>query len=257
MKAKKHFGQHFLTNLSKAELLIDTILEHSSSTNYLEVGPGKGVLTDLLIKKGVRFKAYDVDKDMVSLLQQKYPEHQESIILSDILKVDFNSVYDGEAFTLLGNYPYNISTEIIFKMIYNRSLVTDMIGMFQREVANRIIAPHGSKTYGVTSVLTQAFYHGEKVFDLSPEEFDPPPKVFSSVIRFKRLEKDFDVDVKWLFRVVKMAFNQRRKMMRNSLKSLVQDEKLLQQKVFTLRPEQLSIKNFVDLTNLIHSNYES
>ncbi len=257
MKAKKHFGQHFLTNLSKAQLLVDTIIEFSDSELYLEIGPGKGVLTELLIKKGVAFKAFDVDKDMIQFLQETYPNHKDCFILSDILQVDFNNIFNTKGFTLLGNYPYNISTEIIFKMIHHRSLVSDMIGMFQKEVADRIIAPHGSKTYGVTSVLTQAYYSGTTVFDLAPDEFDPPPKVYSSVIRLKRLQKDFDVDSKWLFRVVKMAFNQRRKMLRNSLKSLVSDKSLLQQKVFTLRPEQLSVKNFVDLTNLIHTNYES
>lgn len=257
MKAKKHFGQHFLINLNKAEVLVDTMLQYSECNNYLEIGPGKGVLTELLIKKEVNFKAFDVDKDMIFLLKEKYPDHEDSFVLSDILKVDFDQVYNGSRFTLLGNYPYNISTEIVFKMIHNRSLVTDMIGMFQKEVADRIIASHGSKIYGVTSVLTQAFYTGFKVFDLEPHEFDPPPKVHSSVVRFKRREQDFDVDTKWLFRVVKMAFNQRRKMLRNSLKSLVPDKDLLQQKVFTLRPEQLSVQNFVDLTNLIHSNYES
>jgi len=251
VKAKKALGQHFLIDETITENISNSLTLMEEYPRILEIGPGKGVLTKYLLKKEVEFKAVELDKDMVEHLLGHLSDIQDKIINIDFLKIDFDKVYEGQEFLLIGNYPYNISTEIIFKMLAHVYLIPEMVGMFQKEVADRIVAPHGSKTYGVTSVLTQAFYTGETLFDVPPSSFNPPPKVNSSVIRLLRKEGELGCDPKKLRQIVKMTFNQRRKMLRNTLKPLVEDHSIFEDKFFTLRPEQLSVENFIELTNRI------
>lgn len=194
---------------------------------------------------------------MVSYLTEHYPQLTDQVIFLDFLKLDLSKVFDGEPFYLTGNYPYNISSQIIFKMLKHKELIPEMVGMFQKEVADRIIAPHGSKTYGVVSVLTQAFYTGEMFMKVSPGSFSPPPKVNSAVIRLTRKENfELPCSEKLLRAVVKTAFGQRRKMMRNTLKSIINDKDLLNSSFFTQRPEQLSVTDFITLTCIIEKRKE-
>jgi 16S rRNA (adenine1518-N6/adenine1519-N6)-dimethyltransferase len=257
LKAKKALGQHFLIDENLSSSIADALTQIEQYPRILEIGPGKGVLTKYLLNKSAEFQAVELDRDMVSYLTKHYPGIEDKLINIDFLKVDFDKVYDGQEFLLIGNYPYNISTEIIFKMLGKVKLIPEMVGMFQKEVADRIVAPHGSKTYGVTSVLTQAFYTGETLFAVPPQSFNPPPKVNSSVIRLVRKEGEMGCDPKKLRQIVKMTFNQRRKMLRNTLKSIVEDHSLFEDKFFTLRPEQLSVQDFIELTNLIENKNES
>lgn len=249
MRAKKSFGQHFLINEPLSEQIANALRMESDIKNVLEIGPGKGVLTKYLLQQDINLRVCEADKDMVSYLEEHYPKLHDNIIFLDFLKLDMSKVFDGESFYMIGNYPYNISSQILFKMIKHRNLIPEMVGMFQKEVSDRVIAPPGSKTYGVVSVLIQAYYRGENVVRVSPGSFSPPPKVNSSVIRLTRKE-DFELGCDYsLFRtVVKTAFGQRRKMMRNTLKGLVQSETLLKEEYFRKRPEELGVEEFVDLT---------
>ena len=258
MRAKKSFGQHFLINEPLSEKIATSLLMESQGIkNVLEIGPGKGVLTKYLLQQDINLRVVEADKDMVSYLESNYPKLKDNIIFLDFLKLNMKKVFDGEPFYLIGNYPYNISSQILFKMVKHRELIPEMVGMFQKEVSDRVIAPPGSKTYGVVSVLIQAYYTGETVVKVSPGSFNPPPKVNSSVIRLKRKENfELGCDYGFFRTVVKTAFGQRRKMLRNTLKGLVKDPALLKEHYFTKRPEELGVEEFVELTLKVAATQE-
>jgi 16S rRNA (adenine1518-N6/adenine1519-N6)-dimethyltransferase len=242
---KKSLGQHFL----KDELICRQLVEVWRSTNgshLLEVGPGGGALTRFLLDlKDVDFKAVELDEEKVNYLHKKYPALQGKLIQGSIL--DIACPFD-VPFTLMGNFPYNISSQIVFRVLEWRDKVPVMIGMFQKEVAERIVAPPGSRVYGILSVLVQAYYEAEYLFDVPPTSFDPPPKVMSGVLRLKRKADEIPVrSERALWVLVKTAFNQRRKMLRNAVKSLFTEE-TLKQPIFDQRAEQLSVEQFAALT---------
>ena len=255
MRAKKSYGQHFLLHEEIAERIVSSLIHRDQYDHVLEVGPGKGILTQFLLKQDFHFKAVEADWDMADYLRETYGEKiNDSLIQHDFMKLNLTEVFDQNPFALIGNYPYNISSQILFKTIAHRDLIPEMVGMFQKEVAQRVAAKEGSKTYGVVSVLTQAFYDVELLFNVKKGSFSPPPKVESAVIRLVRKKdyQDLACDYKKLRQVVKLSFGMRRKMLRNSLKSILPEEgELLENAVFTKRPEQLSLKEFIDLTNLI------
>lgn len=252
MKAKKSYGQHFLTNEAYAKEIANSLVSSGENINVLEIGPGKGFLTKYLIGKFSHFKVVEADADMVNYLKKTFPSLSSDIIFLDFLKLSMEKVFDGLPFCVIGNFPYNISSQILIKMINHHELVPEMVGMFQKEVADRVIAQPGSKTYGVISVLVQAFYTGELLFNVGPQNFNPPPKVNSAVIRLTR-KKDTTLGCsERLFRqIVKATFNQRRKMLRNTLKPLVSDESILNAPYFDQRPEQLSVEDFVYIVKSI------
>lgn len=259
MRAKKSFGQHFLVNDSAAQKIVDTAIMLANNLPILEVGPGKGVLTDILIRQKAIFRAIDADRDMIHFLQNKYPEHNADFILHNVLKYPMDTLFEGNPFVVMGNFPYNISSQIVFKIIDNMAMIPFMVGMFQKEVADRIIAPPGDKTYGAISVLVQSLYSGEKILKLSPGSFDPPPKVHSAVITLSRKDDQIDYDWRKFKSIVKITFGQRRKMLRNTLKGIVQDSDFLKNEFFNQRPEQLSVEDFIHLTKEIEkqTNNES
>ena len=249
VKAKKFLGQHFLNDEAIAKDIAHSLLEGKTFSNILEIGPGMGVLTKYLIKDypHCKVKAVELDRESVAFLAVNFPDLE--VLSHDFLKIDINLAFK-EKFALIGNYPYNISSQIVFKCIENRDQIPMMAGMFQKEVAQRICSGPGSKVYGVTSVLTQAFYKAEYLFTVDETVFTPPPKVKSGVLRLTRLPTDPDCEVKLLFSVVKQAFNHRRKTLRNSLRSLYSDE-VLKMEIFNDRPERLSVQQFVDLANML------
>lgn len=254
MKAKKSFGQHFLKEESIASKIADSLTQLDAYHRILEVGPGMGVLTKYLLEKAThQLKVVEADADMVSYLQEHYPALQKDIIALDFLKLDMSRVFEGEAFALIGNYPYNISSQILFKALDNKTLIPEIVGMFQKEVAERVCAEPGSKIYGVLSVLIQAYYHTEYLFTVKPGSFNPPPKVYSAVIRLERKENFLSLGCdERLFRtLVKSAFNMRRKMLRNSMKPFLPKEVMAENEFFRQRPEQLSLQDFIFLTNLV------
>lgn len=255
MKAKKSFGQHFLTNLDIARQIAFSLPQDGAIRNVLEIGPGRGVLTQYLSQQDIDLKVVEADRDMVSFLIKNNIVPEENIIFLDFLKLNLHRVFDDEPFYLIGNYPYNISSQILIKMVNSKELVPCMVGMFQKEVADRVVASPGSKTYGSISVLVQAFYKGETLIDVPPQSFSPPPKVESSVIRLVRKENlELGCDERLFRNVVKTAFGQRRKMLRNTLKGLVHHEDLLTDVFFQQRPEQLSVEDFVDITRKIEEH---
>lgn len=256
-KAKKSFGQHFLNNEHIALHIVDSLIDVLEVNNVLEVGPGKGVLTQHLLTKSKKLKVVEADVDMVTYLSATYPHLKEDIIFQDFLKSPLDQLFDGQEFGLIGNYPYNISSQILFKMVKYRKYVPHMVGMFQKEVADRVVSKHGSKVYGVVSVLIQAYYDCEYLFTVNPESFDPPPKVMSAVIKLTRKkENNLTCDESLFKSIVKISFGQRRKMLRNSMKQFIKDPALLEDPIFTTRPEQLSVEDFVSLTNKIASQPE-
>jgi len=252
VKAKKHLGQHFLTDLTIAEKIVESLSLTESYNKVVEVGPGMGVLTQYLIEhKNYETFPVDVDRESIGYLAEKYPQLKGKIIYGDFLQMDLNEIVEGEPFAVIGNFPYNISSQILFKVLDYKNQIPEVVGMFQKEVAERVAAGPGSKTYGITSVLLQAFYDIEYLFTVNEDVFDPPPKVKSAVIRLIRNEKHtLACDEKKFKVIVKMAFNQRRKMMRKSLKSLL-NESNKNLEILTQRPEQLSVAEFVELTNLL------
>lgn len=252
VKAKKHLGQHFLIDLEIAKNIVDALTLTKEYNTVLEVGPGMGVLTQFLIEnKNYQTFPVDIDKESIGYLTDKYPTLKGNIIYGDFLKMNINDVAKNEPFAVIGNFPYNISSQILFKALDYKNQIPEVVGMFQKEVAERVAAPPGSKTYGITSVLLQAFYDIEYLFTVDEDVFDPPPKVKSAVIRLIRNDKQgLDCDEKRFKQVVKMAFNQRRKMLRKSLKSLLSDSNK-DHEILTQRPEQLSVADFVMLTNLL------
>ncbi|MDH3323229.1 MAG: 16S rRNA (adenine(1518)-N(6)/adenine(1519)-N(6))-dimethyltransferase RsmA [Flavobacteriaceae bacterium] len=251
VRAKKHLGQHFLNDEFIAQKIADTLIEKGYK-NVLEIGPGMGVLTKYLLKKDFTTYVIEIDRESIEYLNAHYLNLSGRIINDDFLKIDVKKLFGGEQFAIIGNFPYNISTQIVFKTIENRDLIPEFSGMFQKEVAMRIAEKPGTKTYGILSVLTQAFYDVEYLFTVPPTVFTPPPKVDSGVIRLIR-KKDYTlpVDVKFFFKVVKTAFNQRRKTLRNSLKSFELSDKLREDAIFAQRPEQLSVDQFIELTKSI------
>ncbi len=254
MRAKKHLGQHFLVDPSVAQRIADSLTITAISPPVLEIGPGKGMLTKYLIKTGCALNMIETDMDMVQILKDRFPTYREQIIHDDFLRCDLEHLLPAP-FYLIGNFPYFISTQIVFKMLDNHQLIPRMVGMFQREVAERITSHHGCKSYGILSVLVQAFYTAEYLFTVKPSAFSPPPKVHSGVIRLHRKETvKFSESFEKKFRqVVKMAFNQRRKMLRNSLKSILPDDFDRSYTWLTLRPEQMSVEDFLDLTHILIS----
>ena len=249
MHAKKSYGQHFLKHDSIAARIAGSLQLAEQTGKVLEVGPGMGMLTKHLLQNpAYTTYAVEADRDMVAYLQQHYPSLGERLIAKDFLEFDPVSVFGTEAFCLIGNFPYNISTQILFGMLEHRALIPEMVGMFQKEVADRIVSPPGSKVYGITSVLLQAFYKTEYLFTVEPGSFNPPPKVRSAVIRLTRKENfQLGCEEKLFRTLVKTAFNQRRKMLRNTLKPFFPEERLMQDPFFEKRPEVLGWEEYVRL----------
>ncbi|WP_432412455.1 16S rRNA (adenine(1518)-N(6)/adenine(1519)-N(6))-dimethyltransferase RsmA [Rasiella sp. SM2506] len=251
IRPKKYLGQHFLEDETIAEQIANT-LSFQGYKNVLEIGPGMGVLTKYLIEKPIEVVAMDLDSESITYLIDTYPNENLQILEADFLKSDCTEIFGDEQYAIIGNFPYNISTQIVFKAIENRDQVPEFSGMFQKEVAQRICAKEGNKTYGILSVLTQAFFDAEYLFTVKPEVFNPPPKVDSGVLRLTRKENyDLACDEKLLFKVVKTGFQQRRKTLRNSLKSFNLSDKLKEDSIFGQRPEQLSVAQFISLTQKI------
>ena len=259
VRPKKFLGQHFLTDLSIASRIADTV-DACPELPILEVGPGMGVMTQFLVQKSRQVKVVEIDYESVEYLRRTYPELEDSIIEDDFLKMHLERTFEGSPFVLTGNYPYNISSQIFFKMLDYKALIPCCTGMIQKEVAERKAAKPGSKTYGILSVLIQAWYDVEYLFTVEPGVFNPPPKVRSAVIRLTRNETTkLGCDEKLFKRLVKTTFNQRRKTLRNNIKPLLSQletesvakpdfTELLADPIMTQRPEQLSVQNFIDLT---------
>ena len=269
VKPKKNLGQHFLIDLNIARSIADTV-DACPDLPVLEVGPGMGVMTQYLVEKPRPIKVVEIDRESVAYLQDHFGgkvleqrgeekdfDSESWIISADFLQMDLTKVFDGQPFVLTGNYPYDISSQIFFKMLDNKDLIPCCTGMIQREVAQRIASAPGTKAYGILSVLIQAWYHVEYLFTVDENVFNPPPKVKSAVIRMTRNEvTDLGCDEQLFKRVVKTVFNQRRKMLRVSLRQLFTQEHpapedFFQQELMTKRPEQLTIAQFVELTNLV------
>ncbi len=251
VRAKKSLGQHFLTDLSIAERIAHT-LDDFRHLPVLEVGPGMGVLTQFLLDMGLDLTVVELDSESVDYLEAAFPQLHGRIIGEDFLKMDLKSLYGDQPFCVIGNYPYNISTQIFFKVLEYRDQVTCCSGMLQREVAQRIAEPPGTKAYGILSVLLQAWYDIEYLFTVDEHVFNPPPKVKSGVIRLTRNNvTDLGVDERKFKRIVKTAFGQRRKMLRSSLKPIYgANPAVMERDVFRQRPEQLGVEDFIALTRL-------
>lgn len=255
VRPKKNLGQHFLIDLSIAKRIADTV-DACPDLPVLEVGPGMGVLTQYLIEKPRPVKVVEIDSESVEYLHANYPQLSDNILGEDFLRMDLNKVFDGKQFVLTGNYPYDISSQIFFKMLDNKDLIPCCTGMIQREVAQRMASEPGTKAYGILSVLIQAWYNVEYLFTVDENVFNPPPKVKSAVIRMTRNETtDLGCDEKLFKQVVKTTFNQRRKMLRVSLRQIFAGkpttDDFFARDIMTKRPEQLTIAQFVDLTNQI------
>ena len=263
VKPKKNLGQHFLTDLSIAKRIADTV-DACPEIPVLEIGPGMGVLTQYLVEKPRVVKAVEIDAESVAYLYERFPKLHENILGEDFLQMDLTQIFDGKQFVLTGNYPYDISSQIFFKMLDYKDLIPCCTGMIQREVALRMAAAPGSKAYGILSVLIQAWYDVEYLFTVDENVFNPPPKVKSAVIRMTRNDvTDIGCDEQLFKRVVKTVFNQRRKMLRVSLHQIFNNGKptdgFYEQDIMTKRPEQLSIPQFVELTNMVEeqlANYQ-
>lgn len=248
---KKKLGQHFLNDLNIAQKIAD-LLQNQNCDNVLEIGPGMGVLTDFLIPHSKNLKMVEIDLESVAYLNQKYPEMQAQILNEDFLKMDISTLFANESFAIIGNFPYNISSQIVFKTLEHRHSIPFFCGMFQKEVAQRICEKPGTKAYGILSVLSQTYYHTQYQFNVSPGVFSPPPKVDSGVLSLERKEDLIvDFDEKLLFRIVKTGFQQRRKTLRNSLKTLNIPKFILEDSIFDLRPEKLSSEEFIELTKKV------
>jgi 16S rRNA (adenine1518-N6/adenine1519-N6)-dimethyltransferase len=252
VKAKKHFGQHFLNDASVAQRITAALQPRGRYRQVLEVGPGMGVLSQFLFQRAeFETKLIEIDTDSVRFLREKFPDHVRNIAEGDFLKMDLRRTF-AEPFAIIGNFPYNISTQILFSVLGNRDLVPEVVGMFQKEVGERIASPPGNRDYGIPSVFMQAWFDVELLMTLDENDFSPPPKVKSCVLRFERKENFvLGCDEKKFFNVVKTAFNQRRKMLGNGLLPLLEKEKIKLLPYITQRAEQLSWQQFVDLTNRI------
>jgi len=254
VKAKKHLGQHFLKDENIAKKIADS-LSFKDYDHVLEIGPGMGVLTKYLLEKDTTTYVIEIDAESVTYLKTNYLTLADRVIEKDFLKYNLKEVFNNEPFAIIGNYPYNISSQIVFKTLEMRDQIPEFSGMFQKEVALRICEKEGSKTYGILSVLTQAFYDAEYLFTVPPSVFNPPPKVDSGVLRLTR-KANFTLpcDEKLFFRVVKQGFQQRRKTLRNSLKTFNLSDNLKANSIFGMRPEQLSVSKFIELTQLIQED---
>lgn len=250
VKAKKHLGQHFLTDLSIAADIAAT-LSHAPTANVLEVGPGMGVLTQFLMKNGHEVRVAEIDSESVEYLRMNFPGLHGRIIEGDFLRMDLRDIFAGQEFSLIGNYPYNISSQIMFKALEYTDIIPVISGMFQKEVAERLTAEHGSKTYGILSVLLKVYYDTEYLFTVPENVFSPPPKVKSGVIRLvRKKEPATGFDVCMLKKIVKAGFNQRRKTLRNALKTLGIPESVASSRFMDLRAEQLPYSDFIELARL-------
>lgn len=258
VRAKKFLGQHFLKDESIARQISESIPPENLN-NILEIGPGTGMLTKYLIKNDWNLKVIELDRDSIAYLKDDFKKEHLSIssekfevIEGDFLQYDIGKLFPGEEFAIIGNFPYNISSQILFKTLENRERIPIFSGMFQKEVAKRICEGPGNKTYGILSVLTQAFYETEYLFTVPPSVFSPPPKVDSGVLRLKRKENyNLECNEKLFFSIVKKGFQQRRKTLRNSLKSFDLSDDLRADPIFDKRPERLSVEDFVQLTDMI------
>ena len=252
VKPKKFLGQHFLKDLQIAQDIANTV-DACPDIPILEVGPGMGVLTQYLIAKERPVKVVELDFESVAYLKENFSRLGDNIIEQDFLRMDLNKVFDGNPFVLTGNYPYNISSQIFFKMLENKDLIPCCTGMIQKEVAERITASPGNKSYGILSVLIQAWYKVEYLFTVPEHVFNPPPKVKSAVIRMTRNgTRQLGCDEKLFRQIVKTTFNQRRKTLRNSISPILgKGHPLSADLIFNERPEQLSVEEFVELTNRI------
>lgn len=254
VEPKKFLGQHFLKDLSIAKDIADTV-DECPGLPILEVGPGMGVLTQFLMEKGREVKVVELDFESVAYLRENFPALEGNIIEDDFLKLKLEKLFDGRPFVLTGNYPYNISSQIFFKMLDYKDLIPCCTGMIQKEVAERIAAGPGSKTYGILSILIQAWYKVEYLFTVHEHVFNPPPKVKSAVIRMTRNEtKELGCNERLFKLIVKTTFNQRRKTLRNSISSILEKgNPLSNDPVFNKRPEQLSVQEFIELTNRVET----
>ena len=252
VKPKKHLGQHFLHDVKICEQIADALRQTDTCKNVLEIGPGTGALTRFLLKKDIHLKVIEVDTESIEYLEIHYPSLKEYIINRDFLEIPLEQIFN-DKFIIIGNFPYNISSQILFRVYDHRHLVPEVVGMFQKEVAERVACKPGSKTYGILSVLLQAFYDIEYLFTVHEGSFNPPPKVKSGVIRLTRNKTEkLGCNERLFFTVVKVSFNQRRKTIRNSIKSLIKqgsDHPLL-----IKRPEQLGVEEFIELTNFVEAN---
>jgi 16S rRNA (adenine1518-N6/adenine1519-N6)-dimethyltransferase len=249
VKPKKYLGQHFLLDNTVSQKIAEAI-KIENRVNLLEIGPGTGALTQFLMGENINLVAYELDNESIIYLNKNFPNlivHNQ-----DVLKIEWKRIFNYN-FSVTGNFPYNISSQIMFKIYENRDIIDQMVGMFQKEVAERICSSTGTKKYGILSVLIQAFYNVDYLFTVNEDAFNPPPKVKSGVIRIVRNDIiKLDCDEKLFLRVVKAIFNQRRKMARNSLKSMLGDLKI-DHVLLTKRPEQLSVENFIEITKLLES----
>ena len=258
VRAKKHLGQHFLTDKSIAEKITDSLQLNGNYHKVIEIGPGMGVLTQFLVQReDIDLYLIEIDRESINYLNINFPVLQNKIIYGDFLKLDFNaalSLKAEEQFAVIGNFPYNISSQILFKIIEHKHIIPEMVGMFQKEVAERIAAPHGNKTYGILSVICQAYFDIEYLFTVNENVFNPPPKVKSAVIRITRKEKSPACNEAILVKLVKTGFNQRRKTLRNALKPMHLKAGLIDENILNKRAEQLSVDDFIQLALLIEKS---
>jgi len=248
VRAKKRLGQHFLTDNNIAQDIVNSLSEEQHAV--LEIGAGMGVLTQFLLQKpDIELFIVEIDTESVKYLQKRYPILSEKIIEQDFLKLELPTIFKNNTFSIIGNFPYNISSQILFKVLENKEFISEVVGMFQKEVAIRLASPPGNKDYGILSVLLQAFYNIEYLFSVESHVFSPPPNVKSAVIRLTRNKiTDLGCDFQLFKKVVKTAFNQRRKTIRNSLKTIAFTENFTQNSIFNKRPEQLSVEDYIFLT---------
>jgi len=252
VRAKKHLGQHFLNDKNAAQRIVDALTPSLGFKQVLEVGPGMGVLSDFLLQNE-QYETFliDVDDESIEFLADKYPQLGDRLIHGDFLELDFSKYFD-EKMAVIGNFPYNISSQILFKILEERNRVVEMVGMFQKEVAERCVAKPGNKEYGILSVFLQAYYDVSYLFTVKAGAFNPPPKVLSGVMRMVRNNREtLDCDEKLFWRVVKAGFNQRRKTLRNALSAVVPKDKMSDNPLYELRAERLSVADFELLTNEI------
>jgi 16S rRNA (adenine1518-N6/adenine1519-N6)-dimethyltransferase len=258
LRAKKSYGQNFLINQGIVEKIVHSFVTHNTCDNVLEVGPGKGALTQLLAQEDiVNLKAVEADREMVDYLLAHDILNDSQIIQDDFLKLPLDRVFGQQEFSVIGNFPYNISSQILFRIKKYMDLVPLMVGMFQKEVAERIVSKEGSKAYGILSVLIQAHYEAKLLFNVSPGSFRPIPKVTSSIVMLKR-KQDYVLpcDEKVFTKIVKLSFNQRRKMLRNSLKPVVTDTTIFSHEYMTRRPEQMKLEDYYTLATIIEKQEE-
>ena len=249
IKPKKYLGQHFLKDSKVSKKIADSLSSKKLKT-ILEIGPGMGILSQHLKINKTQTFFIEIDKESIIYLNEKFPDIKKSIINQDFLKLDLTKFEP--PLGIIGNFPYNISSQILFKLIENRNKIDELVGMFQLEVAKRVCAMPGSKTYGILSVLVQAFYSAELLFSLKPHYFNPPPKVDSGLIRLvKKNINSLDCDEKLFFKIIKTSFQQRRKTLKNSLKTFNLPNNIKEDVIFERRPETLSVDDFILLTNII------